>query len=471
MEARALDFFRAQVAPVLSRHSSKKFWNTLVSQVGQQEPAVRHALVCIGSIYEGLCNTRHSLLTISQERFAITQYNLALSKLVSAASDKSMTLLVCLLFICIETMRGNKDMAVEHCRHGIIICNSMPQGLLGWAKQELQPIFLRLATFPYFFGVETGDFPEPLGLVSNPLAVNVTAQERSTTWDWLVNRTVRLVRVCLSHRQGPLRHLPTPDHLYEEQRSIFEVLVEWQHHYRNVRSKGSLSLEDLPSHIFDEMKCIVGKIWAGCCLDNGEMLYDDYNGDFEELINLAQQLAGLKSRESGPKPKFIFEMGFMPYLYFIVLNCRRLDLRLAALRYMPLIGHERENLFNTRNLYYVGLRCIEIEHGISLDPARPEVSNDSAAPLPLDQSRIRSADITDEVELHTDEDGREDEYRKVFFWIKPDAITPGFTEWVKIGPFPGGPSTQGTTPMSNASVTTGQDFYGPVPVRADSEFQ
>lgn len=452
MEARALDFFRAQVAPVLSQHSSKQFWNILVSQVGQSEPAVRHALVCIGSIYEGLSSTNPNLLTASQETFAITQYNLALNKLISAASDRNMTLLVCLLFICIETLRGNKNMAIEHCRHGITICNSLPQGLSGWAKKELQPMFLRLATFPYYFGAEAGDFPEPVGLVSDPLAVDVTAEERNTAWDWLINRTVRLVRLGLSHRQGPLRHLPTPAHLYDEQRRISEVLAAWREYYKSSRLQGSISPEDMPSHLFDEMKCIIGAIWASCCLNSDEMIYDEYIEDFEELIQLSQQLVDLKAEDSVPKPKFIFEMGFMPYLYFAVLNCRRLDLRLAALRYMPLVGYERESLFSARNCYYVGMRCIELEHGVSLDPACPEFPNDVEAPLPEDQLRIRSADITDEVDLRLDEDGQEVEFRKIFFWVKPEAIVPGFTEWVRIGSFPVGSSTRTKASMSGATV-------------------
>lgn len=118
MENRALEYFRLQVAPVLSKHSRKNFWNIVVSQVGQQEPAVRHALSCISSLYEGLSDTSSSLLKSSQEIFAITQYNMALGHLTSPEVDQTIVLLVCLLFICIETMRDNKDMAIQHCRHG-----------------------------------------------------------------------------------------------------------------------------------------------------------------------------------------------------------------------------------------------------------------------------------------------------------------------------------------------------------------
>lgn len=438
MEARALEFFRLQVAPFLSRHSSKTFWNTLVFQVGQQEPAVRHAMICISSMYEGLGETDHSPLIRSRERFAITQYNMALKQLASAATDEKIVLLVCLLFICIEMLQGNKEVAIQHCRHGITICNNTSKGLLGWAKQALQPIFLRLATFPYFFGVEVADFPEPVGLVSDGLATGVTAEEKTTAWDYLVNRAVRLVRLGLSHRQGPLRHLPIPDHLFAEKEVIYQSLVTWQDHYRTTRAAYLPDDEGLEPHLYDEMKCIVGKIWISCCLNDNEMVYDEHLADFEELLHLSELLIHLRSTESGPRPKFIFEMGFLPFLYFVVIKCRRLDLRLTALRQIPSISHEQENLFSAKTLYFVGRRSIEVEHGICLDPYhQAEFSGDPDAPLPPDEARIRSVDISDEWEVRTKERGVDSALRKVFFLINPGAIVSGFTEWAEIGPYPG----------------------------------
>jgi hypothetical protein len=435
-EARALEFFRLQVAPFLSRHSSPHFWNTLVSQVGQQEPAVRHALVCISSLYEGLEETNQSPLATSRDRFAITQYNMALKKLTSETTDESIVLLVCLLFICIEMLQGNRTIAIQHCRHGITICNTTSKGLLGWAKQELQPIFLRLATFPYFFGVEVADFPEPVGLVSDALATGVTAQEKTMAWDYLVNRVVRLVRLALSYRQGPLQHLTMPDYLFGEQERIYDSLVTWQKHYRNARENYQPNHGDLESHLYDEMKCIVGKIWIGSCFNVDEMAYDEHVADFEELIRLSDQLIHLRRTESGPRPKFIFEMGFMPFLYFIVIKCRRLDLRMTALRQIPLISHLQENLFSAKTLYFVGKRSIEVEHGIRLDPCQIEYAGASDAPMPPDEVRIRSVDISDELEFQKDEHGQGNFLRKVFFLLKPSASVPGFSEWATIGPYP-----------------------------------
>ncbi|ROW14988.1 hypothetical protein VPNG_03401 [Cytospora leucostoma] len=437
MEARALEYFRLHVAPVLSRHSSTHFWNILVSQVGRQEPAVRHALVCISSMYEGLGQSAHRPLVTSRERFAITQYNMSLSRLTSTVTDESIVLLVCLLFICIEMLQGNKDAAIQHCRHGITICNTASKGLLGWAKQELPPIFLRLATFPYFHGVEVADFPEPLGLVPGPLSTSINAEEKGTAWNYLINRAVRLVRLGISYQQGPLRHLPVPDYLFEEQKRSYDSLAVWHHHFRTAKANHQIASEDLESHLHDEMKCVIGKIWVACCLDKDDMVYDNHIGDFEELIQLSKQLIELRSTESGPRPRFIFEMGFLPMLYFIVVKCRRLSTRLAALRYMPLISHEQESLFNIRAMYFVGKASIEIEHGIHLDPHQTEYAGASDAPMPPDEVRVRIAEMTDEIETRKDENGREFEARKVRFVIGPDGSVPGFDKWIEVGLYPG----------------------------------
>ncbi|KAK7736989.1 hypothetical protein SLS53_006745 [Cytospora paraplurivora] len=379
MEARALEYFRLHVAPVLSRHSSTHFWNILVSQVGRQEPAVRHALVCISSMYEGLGQSDLRPIVASRGRFAITQYNMSLSRLTSTVTDESIVLLVCLLFICIEMLQGNKDAAIQHCRH----------------------------------------------------------EEKGTAWNYLINRAVRLVRLGLSYQQGPLRHLPVPDYLFEEQKRSYDSLAVWHHHFRTAKADHQIASENLESHLHDEMKCIIGKIWVACCLDKDDMVYDNHIRDFEELIQLSKQLIELRSTESGPRPRFIFEMGFLPMLYFIVIKCRRLSTRLAALGYMPLISHEQESLFNIRAMYFVGKGSIEIEHGIHLDPHQTEYVGASDAPMPPDEVRVRSADMTDEIETRKDESGREFEARKVHFVIGPDGSVPGFDKWIEVGSYPG----------------------------------
>lgn len=437
MEIRALDFFRLQAAPVLSKHSSKTFWSCFVSQVGQQEPAVRHALACISCLFEDLDDRSSSILKSSRDRFAITQYNMALSHITSPKADKAIVLMVCLLFICIETMRKNKQMAIQHCSHGINICNETSVGLSGWAKEELRPIFLRLATMPYYFGVEVGDFPEPVGLKMSPRdsePLEDVSSHTSTAWGSFVNRTVRLVQNGLNYRHGALRHCLVPDSLFEEQRQVIRELATWRQHYKAISKEPQTADFDIEAQIYGQMESIIGYIWAACCLASDLMMYDDHVADFEEIIRLSEQLLELRAQDAKPRPRFIFEMGFMPFLYFVIVSCRRLDLRLAALQHILLVACDRENLFDTKVLYAVGLRMVEIEHGIQLDPSWPEYPDSYAAPMPPDEVRIRIANITDETVTMPDKTGQDFVYQKVCYVVQPNAIVPGFTEWVKVKP-------------------------------------
>lgn len=449
-DARALAFFRAHVAPALSRHSSAPFWTVRVAQVAAAEPAVHHALVAISALYEGRERERGptgpavTAAKGARERFAITRYNRALGHLqplAPQAMNTNIVLLVCLLFICIEAIMGDKDTAIAHCRHGILICNAMPEGgLRGWAREELRPMFLRLATFPYFFGMEAGEFPAPGGLVAAAAARDggddAGFDVSSTAWDALVNQAVRVVRQGLSHRQGPLRDLPVPETLVQTQRHTLASLGAWREHFRSQRSGVTLADEDLETHLYREMEAIAGLIWVACCLDASEMGYDAYLGDFTDLLALSQQLIDQRPAECEPRPIFSFEMGFTPFLYFVVLKCRRLELRVRALRHILHLGYDQENLFHTRMLYSVGLKLVEREHGIELNPAWPEIDCAGAADalMPGDEKRVRTTNITEEKEVRVGEGARLDEYTKVYFVLRPEAVVPGHMEWVNAQP-------------------------------------
>ncbi|KAJ1303652.1 hypothetical protein OPQ81_008080 [Rhizoctonia solani] len=435
-EGRALEFFRLQVAPVLSRHSSKDVWRELACQVGQQEPAVRHALVCISSLYEGLGDTSPGLLRASREKFALMQYNKALSLVTIPRVDQNVVLFVCLLFVTIETMQGNTEVALQHCRHGINLCNALPTGTGGWAKDMLRSIYLRLATVPYFFGMEAGKFPEPVGLMPDFETGDGDPMIKDAAWESLVHRTVLLIRKGLAYSHQRLTNEAVPGSLRQEQQHLLDVLSKWCQRFKEQRTGLSPSSDEFETHLWREMHCIVGQVWAGCCMSCSEMLYDEYDERFEEVLEISRQLIDARGMAAESKPKFIFEMGFMPLLYFVAKSCRRLDLRLTALRHMLELSYEKEGFFKAKNMYSAVVRCIEVEHDILLDPARPEHPSPAAEPRPPDDVRIRAADLTDEVENRVESDGQVCEYRKVCFLVRPGAVVPGFVEWIKIRPWP-----------------------------------
>lgn len=124
------------------------FWSRLAPQLSHSDEAVKHAIVALGSAY-------HIYQTAPPpggdgapprelEIFTIQQYNTAMSKLSSYAhvpmKDRiTVTLLCCVSFVCIETLRNNWRPALTHLTNGLRIIESLPLSMLDKLRDPLPP--------------------------------------------------------------------------------------------------------------------------------------------------------------------------------------------------------------------------------------------------------------------------------------------------------------------------------------------
>ncbi|KAL0933075.1 C6 zinc finger domain-containing protein [Colletotrichum truncatum] len=115
------------------------FWSRLAPQLSHSDEAVKHAIVALGSafhIYQSaLPQGKLGASTPELEIFTIQQYSTAMSKLSSYANvpmkDKiTVTLLCCVSFVCIETLRNNWRPALTHLSNGLRIIESLPMSTL-----------------------------------------------------------------------------------------------------------------------------------------------------------------------------------------------------------------------------------------------------------------------------------------------------------------------------------------------------
>jgi hypothetical protein len=128
MEHRSLDFFRYGAAPALSGHFDTEFWNELLPRVAYSEPPIQHAMIALGALYEH-CNDNEGYPSVMQQRYALIQYNKAIRALKSCKVEDprtlEITLLTCVLFVCLELLGGNPEQALNHLQNGLgILCNS-----------------------------------------------------------------------------------------------------------------------------------------------------------------------------------------------------------------------------------------------------------------------------------------------------------------------------------------------------------
>ncbi|KAI1189773.1 hypothetical protein F5B17DRAFT_166967 [Nemania serpens] len=385
-ERRSLEFFYEVAAPVLSGPLDPYFWTHLVLQFSQMEPAVRHAVVAVGSLYEQALRHPDTTSLLCDDRLVLPHYNAAIRHL-RTIKNESLVLLVCVLFVCIEFLRGNRVAAIEHCQHGITILQRV-ETTFPWAKQYLSPLFRRLSVFPFFFAPVDRSRPNPLCL-EDAIPSFSSLSDAQFYLDGILSRTVRLVRHGDVYCLGDMIHQPVSADLIAEQDRTRALLDEWHLRYLHVVSR-SPQQESTRVHRCNMMsRYLICRVWAETCFEFRQTAYDKYLDLFRSIIDSATVV---ESSNYCAKPvQFTFEMGFIPILYFVVMKCRCLETRLRALSLMRRLGAARENLWEMATMFTAAKRIVEIEHGAMItDDGR--LSGEPSCPgLPPDEMRIRDS--------------------------------------------------------------------------------
>ncbi|EXL94888.1 hypothetical protein NOF04DRAFT_11050 [Fusarium oxysporum II5] len=376
-EVRSLSFFHHVVAPVLSGPFDGSFWTYFVVQMAQSEPAARHAVLAISSLFESFEPSKESVA----DEFAIMHYNKAISILTRDTKPCVDTvLLVCTLFICIEFLRGNQEAAVTHASHGVQLLNSAGH------KSRLSNTFAQMSVFPLFFIDEAVEFPLLLGDVGADLKnpVFYTISEAQNALEHLCIRVIRLVRDGNPYRLE-VTDEPLQEWMFDEQAEAKQDLEAWEFAFERFRSRrGFAEREDTPTLAVITRHRLM-KIWIVNCFRRGEMGYDGMKEDFITIVDCARKAAENLEAQHVTPGKFMFDTGFNPMLHFTIFKCRYLALRVEALSLMRRLSSQQEALWNATLLYDMSRRIIEVEHDIDLS----EDYDLHDERLPPDENRVR----------------------------------------------------------------------------------
>jgi hypothetical protein len=123
-EKRAVEFFHRKAAPQLSGYFHGRFWSELVLQVAVDEPAVRHAMIALSSIYEADVYTKagNPDAALKRQDFGLESYNRAIRLLITdMGNGKSLRvpLITCVIFVCVDCLRRDIPVALKHIEGGM----------------------------------------------------------------------------------------------------------------------------------------------------------------------------------------------------------------------------------------------------------------------------------------------------------------------------------------------------------------
>ncbi|KEY73563.1 hypothetical protein S7711_09823 [Stachybotrys chartarum IBT 7711] len=128
------------------------FWNRLALRLAHQEDAVKHALVALGAAYqryrvvERATDDNGGAQISELETLTIIQYNKALFNLRQQVAKQlpqsvELTLICCLLFLCLENLRSSYVGALDHLKYGLRVIVSLVdlQDCYGLVTRRIAP--------------------------------------------------------------------------------------------------------------------------------------------------------------------------------------------------------------------------------------------------------------------------------------------------------------------------------------------
>ncbi|KAG8672314.1 hypothetical protein FPOAC2_05692 [Fusarium poae] len=157
-----------EISPSLNR----EFWNKTLLAPSQSSVCIRHAVLALGATYYHYASGTAQPSTVSLDRFILRHYNESIFKLAydkDSTSDTSTILTCCLLFIILESLRGDFEEAIRHLESGIkILSNHTPKTYLPNGQvEELASIFHAIGSQVAIFS-EDRLFPDVTHLLMPP---------------------------------------------------------------------------------------------------------------------------------------------------------------------------------------------------------------------------------------------------------------------------------------------------------------
>jgi len=444
-EYAAFDFFRTRTATKLPGIFSSDFWETLVFQLSLREPAVLHAVIALAATHRRAIALGHTQrpalsrdleLNDSNERLALQQFNKAVTHLrhLEKRDRQSLriTLVSCMIFICIELLKGEVGASQAHFQSGLKLlreiqpngaeASAMVQPLPDSTDDHLAEAFIRLNIQSSIVG-EGPDHNYTAGLStrcgSEP-QIPLIFDSLSSARRHLDHIFQEIHGLSAEAKQLTLERAGIPSQLTLQRERLQLSLKLWLRTF----SSSIPRIDALQTERSDRIALGVpllrlhhamGSVNVATCLRYGdEMAFDSYTTDFSSILEQAIDLWNKISYLLPVPPllppsdhlSFTVDMGFIPPLYFTALKCRVPQFRRLAINFLASAPH-REGIWDGPVAAAIACRVMEIEEGNFYSDAGIEFSRVSPlsgtnppslhsddSPLVPDANRVNYVNVT-----------------------------------------------------------------------------
>ena len=306
-EHRSLEYFRTRTVPELAGSFNSELWSRFILQTAQHEPAVRHAIIALGSLHEHfeMAEDAHA----ANSDFGLQQYGKAIQCVVKgpapfAGQTTDVALISCILFTAFESLQGHYRSALTHINSGLKVlaeretCSDIRASYI--PKELLKSLFTRFDTQ----ALEIGDLAfrpwlrvEPDAKLEIPQQFS-TLEEAESVFDQYFNALMHFLQSAeATDKEG----VPVPDHalhaLEVQHAKHVKEYNDWCNafdnylalHLTNGRSPISLLQgQPYPGVLILQIWRLVVRIMLHIDLSVGELIFDSFIEEGRSIVELAE---------------------------------------------------------------------------------------------------------------------------------------------------------------------------------------
>jgi hypothetical protein len=393
---RYLEFYYHFARPMLSSDFDNDFWSRTTLQMAFSEPAVRHALIALGYLHSTETGSmRHARLKFAGQQesaLLLRHYNKSIRALIDRMGNTTCTpeveLVTCLLFLCMEFLRGNHHTAFRHLINGQKIIMDLQEKkrrdsvtslpfesaesrsttatscMTFLIEDQLKPMFARALASAMIYGA---DCQLPVPALRDLTGIRFqNMREAQLSAHELRNQSIYhiyvMVRKLFYSPEIPF----TAEELLQNE-LLLSCQSSWYSALQRYRNEHQLSGADELVVSAMLMHHHITNIWTNCCSNIDETLFDDHLESFKTILHHAELvLNSMDLNAAQPAAKFTFEISVIPSLYFVATRCRCPTTRRKAVALLAR-NPPREGLWDAEQHFTVARRAIELEEQ-ELDP-------------------------------------------------------------------------------------------------------
>ncbi|KAJ5963797.1 uncharacterized protein N7479_003673 [Penicillium vulpinum] len=435
-ECRAFEYYFQHVSQHLAGGSDVDFWTGVVPQICRSEPVVWDAVITISALYEnprqcvdfhflrGRRNEAYLLNHAQQE--ALIWYSRSISGVSSQIqrgnTDPYIALISCALFICVETIQGRMEKALELYRQGIILMLDLHAQIAHGGvstskavllKRSIAPLFLRLGTSS--LTISGAQFSmEPFAFVETNMSAGFASVDSArTTISALAAEAILFEREANLHLKEVGADSAVSPEMAAKKEALQARLAEWHREYTNICQSNSSApaVPMYPEPILLTYHAAALILVTGC-LRQQETVFDFHFEDFVTIVEQSRLILNASAGPNGTQPPFTFEMSVGVPLAMTVMRCRDPNIRRRALDLLRL-SPPIQGFFKCAPVALLSEVLMKLEEGYSLAlrqentvaPSHKITDNNVLIGLPVaittdETNRSQAALIPEEARIH-----------------------------------------------------------------------